>query len=166
MYDNYENLKICQDGWYGCRYEANPCCRYAKNLKREKACGNFDCLYWNSDYWSWQKPGLLRFAFFMFLQFLAHIVILLLIETSFIKKFNCKKPKKSLKFECLEKESDVECEENRIKKTISNLNSSTDTLIIHDLCKSYSDFLAVKRISFGVKTHECFGLLGLFFYYF
>ena len=60
MNDNYENLKICKDAAIFCRYQPNPCCRYTK-LKIEKPCGKLDCLYWNENYWSWEKPGILKF---------------------------------------------------------------------------------------------------------
>ncbi|CAF1041355.1 unnamed protein product [Brachionus calyciflorus] len=159
MHNNFENLKICQDAYYGCRFEANPCCRYSKYLKREKPCGDFDCLYWNSDYWSWQKPGLSLHAFNMFIQFLINSLLLILIETSQFKKLTSNKISKKQEFKYLEKDSDVEHEEKRIQKSIEN--NTTDTLIVSNLSKFYSNFHAVKNISFGVNVNECFGFLGL-----
>lgn len=161
MYDNYENLKICQDAWYGCRFEANPCCRYSKNLKREKPCGNFDCLYWSSDYWSWQKPGLSRFAFAMCIQFLLYVFILFSIETSLMSKFYKNKNIKSDKIlKTIDIEKDVENEEKRVEKSIKN--NLMDTLTVYRLSKLHSDLQAVKSISFGVNIYECFCLLGFF----
>lgn len=164
MYENSENLKICQDAKYGCRFDANPCCRYSKNLKREKPCGNFDCLYWSADYWSWQKPGLSRYVLAMCIQFSFYVFILFSIETSLMSKFYNKKQYLKLNetLKSTDKEKDVLKEEKRIQKLIKN--NLMDTLTVNKLSKLYSDFQAVKEISFGVNLHECFCLLGFPFF--
>ncbi|RNA25639.1 ATP-binding cassette sub-family A member 3-like [Brachionus plicatilis] len=132
LYDNYENLKLCQDASYGCRYEPNPCCRYVKQLKRKKACGDFDCLYWNNDYWSWEKPGLSRYA------------VSLLFHSFFSRKKNLAFKLNSKEIQNSEVDSDV----------INNF-------MVSSLTKYYLNLRAVNQISFGVKFKECFGLLGV-----
>lgn len=171
MNDNYENLKICKDAAIFCRYQPNPCCRYTK-LKIEKPCGKLDCLYWNENYWSWEKPGLLRFIVFMLTQIIIQYTVLMLIENSSIRKLNyslnrkqsSQKQKSQLnqneKFgDDLAKDSDVIREENRITNLLKNKKKS-DIFIVEKLAKYYSDFIAVKGISFGMNKTECFGLLG------
>ena len=62
-------------------------------------------------------------------------------------------------------ESDVETEAERVKS--SNINDLTkqEPFVVKNLSKVYSSrrgkSLAVRDLSFGVKSKECFGLLGL-----
>ena len=61
------------------------------------------------------------------------------------------------------KDSDVIEEENRISlmnKTIND-NNNSEIFIVDKLTKHYSDFMAVKGISFAIGGSECFGLLGV-----
>ena len=45
---------------------------------------------------------------------------------------------------------------------LSNNDTSNNYLfLVYELSKRYGNFLAVEEISFGVKQHECFGLLGV-----
>ena len=58
-------------------------------------------------------------------------------------------------------DSDVTEERQRILQTNLSDLASSDTLILRQLRKYYGSFLAVDRICLGVKTGECFGLLGV-----
>ena len=163
MQDNFEILKVCRDGSLFCRSEPNPCCRYAQ-LKVDKPCGNLDCFYWNENVWSWDKPGLSRFVFFMLIQFVLQFALLLCIETGYLRRvqYSLFPKRKCLKqvrvVGDMSKDSDVIEEENKIAAMGSN---STDTLFkVNSLTKNYSDFAAVRGISFSLNHSECFGLLG------
>ena len=62
------------------------------------------------------------------------------------------------------KDSDVIEEENRISLMNNNNNINNDNseiFIVDKLTKHYSDFMAVKGISFAIGGSECFGLLGV-----
>lgn len=151
-------MNLCEDASFGCRYEPNPCCRYVKQLKRDKACGDFDCLYWNKNYWSWEKPGLSRYALTLVAQAFIHFIILYFIENpshsrkkNYDNKFDTKNSEK-------EEDTDVLNEKIRIEKLISNKDQ--DCFMVSSLSKFYKNFRAVNEISFGIKLKECFGLLG------
>jgi ABC-type glutathione transport system ATPase component len=57
------------------------------------------------------------------------------------------------------KDTDVINEETRIANLVPTMHSE-EILIVDRLTKYYSRFMAVKGISFSVKSSECFGLLG------
>lgn len=171
MYENSKVNKICVKAQKMCRSFPNPCCRYAQ-VKETKPCGNdFDCLYWNEDYWTWQKPGLSRFVFIMLVQCVLQLVCLIIYEAGvwrrfryFIKRVDVSKSfEKQLAIEKfygdIDKDSDVVDEENRIRK-LSNLENNQEMFYTNNLTKYYEDFKAVKGISFSIKNSECFGLLG------
>nr|QNH67863.1 ATP-binding cassette transporter subfamily A member 3-like protein X4 [Brachionus rotundiformis] len=159
LYDNYENLKLCQDASFGCRHQPNPCCRYVKELKREKPCGDLDCLYWNTDYWTWEKPGLLKYAISLKFQCFFHFLILYLIESDVCRNKKKICGQQNAKDNTLDSDSDVTNEKIRIKKLISSKDQ--DNFMASSLTKIYSNFKAVNQISFGLKFKECFGLLGV-----
>ncbi|XP_014231053.1 ATP-binding cassette sub-family A member 3-like isoform X1 [Trichogramma pretiosum] len=51
------------------------------------------------------------------------------------------------------------CEESNV---LSNNDTSNNYMfLVYELSKRYGKLLAVEEISFGVKQHECFGLLGV-----
>ncbi len=139
-----------------------------------KPCGDLDCLYWNENYLSWEKPGILKFLIFLCIQFLVHFLILFLIEANvlrdlkyFLNRFknnNESIEQQQIEIEKLygdiEKDSDVIDEENRISKMNDDLKKQ-EIFIVDKLGKNYENFMAVKGISFGMKDSECFGLLGV-----
>ncbi|XP_008203603.1 phospholipid-transporting ATPase ABCA1 isoform X2 [Nasonia vitripennis] len=45
--------------------------------------------------------------------------------------------------------------------TLSNDNANNYLFFVYELSKRYGNLTAVEEISFGVKQHECFGLLGV-----
>ena len=162
LYDNSEHLKTCPDASLFCRQEPNPCCRYYSNY--EKRCGNYECFHWNENYWSWSKPGLLRFTLVMLIQFLVQFTILILIEVGFFRKikYSFKKrfeklTKLSVKNEKIK--TDVIEEEKLSEKILSHTKEKL--FIASKLYKRYSNLLAVKNLSFDIENNECFGLLGI-----
>jgi ATP-binding cassette, subfamily A (ABC1), member 3 len=135
----------------------------------------FDC---EVDYWTWEKPGLLRNCILMLLQFLIQFTLLFLYEAGLLRKFFYLFSKKNkineekliatqLNIEELygdiPKDSDVIEEENRISLMNNNKinNDNSEIFIVDKLTKHYSDFMAVKGISFAIGGSECFGLLGV-----
>ena len=176
MNENYENLNVCRDAQYGCRYDPNPCCRYKRVKKFEaKPCGKHDCFYWNENYWTWEKPGLSRYVLSLLIQFLIQLLILMLIENNVLRQIRywLFKSKRLLNDQQLllqseneefygdiKKDSDVIQEENRVSNILTDKNYS-DIFVIDQLTKYYADFIAVKGISFGINSTDCFGLLGV-----
>jgi ATP-binding cassette subfamily A (ABC1) protein 3 len=57
------------------------------------------------------------------------------------------------------KDEDVIKEENRISEKI--INPAEEIYVVDGLTKYFSNFMAVKGISFTLKPSECFGLLGV-----
>lgn len=111
-----------------------------------------------SDYLSWKSPGLGRNIFFMSLQFIIFLGIVLLYELGFLEKIFYKTTKPveitQRNNNDIAKDEDVLEEERRIS------TDKSDFLCVDQLTKYYSSFMAVKGISFGVKEGDCFGLLG------
>lgn len=171
IYVNYEYNSVCKrnniSSELACKIFPNPCCIKYQN------CGiGMDCLRWTEDYMSWDKPGLGRYFAFMPLQFIVLFGIVILYELGYIRRlfymiksffFNTQQivilNEKGLTYEeelfgDIPKDEDVIYEENRIKM------DKSDLLCIDKITKYYSNFMAVKGISLGIKRGEFFGLLG------
>ena len=179
LFDNYKTINICRENQKYCKVFPNPCCRY-RPAKILKPCGDLECLYWNENYWSWEKPGIMKFVLFMLLHFVVQFFILLLIESNLLrniryilnrrgeskkqkqKQINEQQSQLEKEYGDLSKDSDVCAEENRIAnlREIDSENKQEIFMVDH-LKKIYANFMAVKGISFGMKGSECFGLLGV-----
>nr|QNH67917.1 ATP-binding cassette transporter subfamily A member 3 X1 [Brachionus plicatilis] len=169
LYENYNRIELCKNLTFLCKFLPNPCCRY-ENEGMADPCGEQACFYWNENYFSWEKPGILRFVIFMIIQFLVQFGIILLYEAGLLKKIFYKLRKQSKptntdnqielekEFGDISKDSDVINEENRIRQK-SCLDK--EFFIVDGITKYYSNFMAVKGISFTLKSSECFGLLGV-----
>ena len=168
-----------------CMLAPNPCCKYV-NQSNPKRCGDFNegnCLDWSLDYLQWEKPGLGRFYTFMALQFIVQFSIVLFYEAGYFRKIAYLVKRKILpeieaklnvnadsqlcmesEFGDIAKDSDVIEEETRIKHLISSYTyenpETSEIFIIDRLTKYYSNFMAVKGISFSMRSSETFGLLG------
>ena len=121
---------------------------------------------------AWEKPGLLRFFIFLPLQFVVMFSIVLIYEAGIFRKISYKlnsslnrdgsnslEMNTSDEYQDIPKDSDVINEENRI----SNLMIHADIpeiFIVDKLTKHYSNFMAVRGISFSIEKAQCFGLLG------
>ncbi|XP_011496889.1 PREDICTED: ATP-binding cassette sub-family A member 1-like [Ceratosolen solmsi marchali] len=67
--------------------------------------------------------------------------------------------KKAVKNKKAESNGNATSEESN---ALSNNDTSNNYLfLVYQLSKRYGKFLAVEEVSFGVKQHECFGLLGV-----
>lgn len=175
VYTNYEYNNYCGKNNVSseltCKYRPNPCCIKYKN------CGiGVECIKWTEDYMSWEKPGVGRYFLFMIVQFIVMFSFVIFYELGYLRKviymiksmFGLRKTNNNNKtndltseqknieelFGDIQKDQDVILEEKRID---SNKN---DLLCIDNLTKYYSNFMAVKGISLGIKKGECFGLLG------
>jgi len=128
----------------------------------------------------WEKPGLLRFFVFMPLQFLIQFGLILLYEAGYFRNMKYKLSsllKRNVKVENgnndledeekqgdIKKDEDVTNEEKRIETVSKSIKVDTniqEIFVVNRLKKFYSNFMAVRGISFGLKTNECFGLLGI-----
>lgn len=58
-------------------------------------------------------------------------------------------------------DSDVLEEKKRVDELVSSTEFASSNLILHDLTRFYSTFLAVNRLSLAIEPFECFGLLGV-----
>lgn len=170
MYSNHQAIETCKNITYVCSYFKNPCCRYA-NQGQEDPCGETDCLYWNENYWSWEKPGILRLVVCMLVQFVVQMTFLLCLEKGLFKKLkywllrstqvdNTDQVMNEKLFGDTRKDSDVIKEENRIDRMNGQRKDENEIFIANKLVKHYKNFKAVKGISFVMKKAECFGLLG------
>ena len=177
MYTNKKSLEFCgnftQESLdFGCPliYSLNisfPCCRYV-NAKIANPCNSDFCLYWNKNYWVWEKPGILSFFVFMLLQCLIQLLILFLYENGLLTElfyklknlFSKNNPTDNfLKEGDIAKDNNVIAEENDIANNLKE-KLATEIFIVDRLKKYYSNFMAVRGISFSLKPNDCFGLLG------
>jgi hypothetical protein len=168
-----------------CDLQANPCCFY-NNQSNPNRCGGSsadNCLDWSFDYLRWDKPGLGRPFVFMALQFVVQFSIVLLYEAGFFRFirytitsfFNNSRGSRQLnaqqqlrmeqEFGDIPKDSDVLSEERRIDGLISSRaylgSSAREIFIVNRLTKYYSNFMAVKGVSFSMPSGETFGMLGV-----
>jgi ATP-binding cassette subfamily A (ABC1) protein 3 len=184
MVDMYKNSKFtsyCEKPELVCSTIKNPCCKY-KNQGQDNPCGTRNCIDWSKDYLIWDRPGLSKYLVFMTLQFFIQFSFLLLHDTGYFRLISYRL--KSLlgfkndalaiiakdqlemeeQFGDIKKDSDVIDEENRIlnltEHNFANLNQN-EIFVADRLTKYYSNFMAVKGISFSVKKSESFGLLGV-----
>ncbi len=180
LYTNYQIGKFCTEYQEFCDIVPNPCCGNWPSTKPNK-CGNqTDCLPWTDDYFSWEKPGLMRFFIFMPTQFLIQFGIILIFEAGYFRKLKYKletvfrnRSKSRIdqsqldleqEFGDIKKDSDVLREEERIENLViqnSLMSNRKEIFLVDRLTKYYSNFMAVKGVSFTMNPSETFGLLGV-----
>jgi hypothetical protein len=188
MYENSQMNEFCVDkGFFQfCPLFPNPCCKDYGNSTDRCGSNGTQCLDWSKDYLAWKKPGLMRFFVFMPLQFLVQFGIVLMYEAGYFRAL-AYYVKKSLKLANngfsnqedseqesqaelerqngdIKKDTDVIEEENRLAHLVQSgkyLTKESDEIFLVDrLTKHYSNFMAVKGISFSLKANDTFGLLG------
>ena len=119
-----------------------------------------------TDYLSWENPGLGRNLFFLSLQFIVYFGVVLVYEIALLRLLfysstqNRPKAPPAEVLQNREKSGDIEKDESVLQEEERISYDKTDFLCIDQLTKHYSNFMAVKGISFGIKQGECFGLLG------
>ena len=181
MYANDQTIQICELGLLFCPFKPNPCCFYyeSNDTNRCGPNGLEDCLDYQTNYLSWEKPGVGRMLTFLALQFVILLAIVLIYEAGLIRKMLyilratlSPNNEDNLKRHVLEEESlgdiskdeDVIAEEARIYE-LNKRSQNKEIFIIDGLTKYYGNFMAVKGISFSVQKAECFGLLGKISFY-
>lgn len=161
IYNNYANLKTCQD----INYEV--LCAINNTLSCCSGC-TANCYEFDTNYFAWKTPGILRYIIFMLLQAVLFISLVLMIEYGVINRIAYKlatrsndvNPNEEELIEGSTEDSDVMDEKKRIQDTPLDSLMETDALIINNIAKSYGSSRAVRGISVGVGSQECFGLLG------
>ena len=119
----------------------------------------------------------MKFVVFMLVHFLVQIFILFLIESNLLrnirymlsrkgeskkqKQINEQQSQLEKEYGDLSKDSNVCDEETRVAGLRENDLKKQEIFIVDNLKKNYGNFMAVKGISFGMKSSECFGLLGV-----
>ncbi|CAG5125756.1 unnamed protein product [Candidula unifasciata] len=161
MYTNYENTEACKPNLVYCKVMAHPCCK--------DRCTTI-CYKFEEEYMSWTKPGIGPYLFFMALQGVVCVVIIILIENHIFQRIWYLirgAPDTGSEFMDAERsahqteDSDVAAERQRINSCpASVLSSSGDPLLLVNLYKRYNNFVAVDHICVGIPEQECFGLLG------
>ncbi|XP_060076879.1 phospholipid-transporting ATPase ABCA1-like [Ylistrum balloti] len=160
IYVNYQHTQTCEEFQYRttCLFKNDgPCC---------SGCTS-NCLVFSESYLVWDSPGILKFIVFMALQAVFFFVVVLAIEHGVLGKLlycvcsSCGPPQSDEEHQTGEAEdSDVKAERERIWNSPLTKLMETDALIIKGLSKSYRRVKAVRGISVGVASQECFGLLG------
>lgn len=109
--------------------------------------------------YSFVDPSVGYLWLIMLAQFFTYSLLLILIEMKLKKltSFLCR-PKLPMKKYY---DEDVQREEQIVQSLIENSATNSRALVAASLYKNYSNFFAVKGISFTVNKNECFGLLGV-----
>nr|ALE60397.1 ATP-binding cassette sub-family A ABCA1 [Plutella xylostella] len=141
------------------------CAQFAniRNCTRDTICRSLNitvCCIKDDPYLDWHEPGIGRYLFTMTMVGIAAFALLMLKEYQFIEKICYKpKPRAALPLDP-DEDSDVAAERQIIENLKKN-DAEKYSLVCKDLTKYYKDFLAVNRLTFGVRKAECFGLLGI-----
>ncbi|GFT03289.1 ATP-binding cassette sub-family A member 3 [Trichonephila clavipes] len=172
LYQNQQFNKFCntKDIKLVCDFEIPPIFAYVKPCCKGK-CDSV-CIPWEENYFSLESPGIGKQLIFFAIQAIAFTCLLVLCEKNFIRylKYKIKGHKitpstiptlsEVIEVEAVE-DDDVRTERLKIQNTPKGILAVTNRLIIKDVTKKYGSFVAVDKLSFGVRKGECFGLLGL-----
>ncbi|XP_075680863.1 phospholipid-transporting ATPase ABCA3-like isoform X2 [Dermatophagoides pteronyssinus] len=129
----------------------------------KEICG-MRCWGFEENFFSITKPGIGSNLLAMTIQGIVFWIILVILESRLIHRIKIKSSptidNKKQSSDMDTEESDVEAENDRLKRrSLFSLNR-TDSMIVKNASKNYGKFQAVRDISFGVKRGECFGVLG------
>ncbi|KAI8797159.1 ATP-binding cassette sub-family A member 3 [Biomphalaria glabrata] len=171
FYQNYQNLDICKPVYKAdaCPYFrfmnlTNPCC--------PDYCGDF-CLYYNKNYFGWEKSGIGRMLTFLAIQGLFVWILIFLSEFGLLQKIwyrfsggvssspTSVDPSQIFRDIVIQEDDDVARERARIKNSDFYRLLRSDKLVLDNLTKYYASFCAVDHLSVGIPAGECFGLLGI-----
>eukprot|EP00123_Amoebidium_parasiticum_P018720 comp24269_c0_seq1/m.45256 comp24269_c0_seq1/g.45256 ORF comp24269_c0_seq1/g.45256 comp24269_c0_seq1/m.45256 type:complete len:1770 (-) comp24269_c0_seq1:99-5408(-) len=115
-----------------------------------------------TNYVAWEPPGIAKCLLALFIEGIGFFAIVLLMEYNFFI------PKKKAKDMQMEREGDDEDVAAERQRLLSGTNTTNDIVQIRDLTKVYpkksrkqQPKLAVDHVTFGIRTSECFGLLGV-----
>lgn len=131
--------------------------------KRCLAVGSQDiaCTQYQSNYLSTSKPGVGIAALYMLIMGPVCFFVLLLLEWGIFPSFI----PAPMSVKRREEDQDVRKE----RKRVENGHADSDMVVIRDLTRVYrksgapnGKFTAVDGLSFGIRSGECFGLLGVY----
>lgn len=151
----YRTTTDVQEKFTQCALQNNPCCFEPNSTK---------CLDYLSFFGSNHNDSIRYQVIFMILHFFLYWAILLFLETGIPHKYFYKLKDNILKVKYLNEmlNDDVQKEKQRIENQLRSPNSMSDVLIAHGLKKWFGrKVYATRDLNFGVKSGECFGLLGV-----
>lgn len=137
-----------------CAFDNNPCCKSENST---------ECLDYLSFFRGDFNNSLQNQVLFMVLHFFLYSALLLFLETGKPLKFFYTIKDKVLKIRMKDEalNDDVKAEKERIETQLRN-KLINDVLIGHNMKKWYGrKVFAARNLNFGVKSGECFGLLGV-----
>ncbi|XP_063234389.1 phospholipid-transporting ATPase ABCA3-like [Bacillus rossius redtenbacheri] len=159
MYTNYAVLDACRPLSAQCHVVRSPCCSVPEQ------CPDGKCIPMVQNYFDWNYPGVGRNICFFFVDGIIFTAILLLIEFRVFEMilYSTKSIGARNANFCDEEpeDSDVLEEQEKIRSTDIQILNKEYKLLMVDITKFYGNFPAVKRMCVGVKSGECFGLLGV-----
>ncbi|KAJ0177199.1 hypothetical protein K1T71_007208 [Dendrolimus kikuchii] len=133
------------------------------NCTRHSVCHKMKvsiCCIEDNPYLKWSEPGIGRYLFMMTLVGVVTFTILLVKEYELCNKVFYKSSSEPLPPVSTDEDDDVATERASVQ-ALTRTDLTRFSLVCKDLTKFYHKFLAVNRISFGVRRGECFGLLGV-----
>uniref|UniRef100_A0A182MY51 ABC transporter domain-containing protein n=1 Tax=Anopheles dirus TaxID=7168 RepID=A0A182MY51_9DIPT len=118
-------------------------------------------------YYQWDRPGIGRHLLYCLLMTVVYFVVLFLLDFKVLKLivqkvrewYHRKYHKQETGSSEAEMDSDVQREKERIGAMTLDERARTN-LVAHEMTKYYNRFLAVNKLSVGINSSECFGLLG------
>ncbi|RWS30311.1 ATP-binding cassette sub-family A member 1-like protein [Leptotrombidium deliense] len=123
------------------------------------------CFEWENPF-QWKGNGIVQELTTMLIDSIVFFCILSLIESRFANVVcrlmqNLGGSKTAVLKLDENQDSDVVEEKHRIEKMMSVQQLPEDCLVVNDLTKQFKNFFAVKKLTFGLHSQECFGLLGI-----
>lgn len=122
------------------------------------------CFPFEENYLAWDVPGIGRYLLFLGIQGLLYWALVFLVEYGFVRRvWYVIRPPEGFYSEPspISEDSDVAEERERVNSSGIGELSRVESLVLHDVTKSYSGYVAVEKISVGIPQNECFGLLGV-----
>ncbi|ODN05940.1 ATP-binding cassette sub-family A member 3 [Orchesella cincta] len=122
---------------------------------------SFCCAKLKSNFLDWDPSGVGRNVVYLLVSFVFYFAILFMYEGRHKEVANDSSDEDDLEDEIGLEDSDVIAENQRIRSTNLKDLCQSNNLVLRNLTKYYSNFLAVDKVNLGVKKGECFGLLGV-----
>lgn len=168
IFTNYKNLQLYDELVEACEkmFPGIPCAEFVKNKIATTDGLNFQ---YQTNYMSWDTPGVGRFLLVLPLEGLLFMSLVLLVDYGVFRMLMglCSRRNRVADafddaHKDIEDDSDVVAEKRRVFEG----DCAGDVLVIKDLTKTFKVpgrpvFAAVDHISLGVPLGECFGLLGV-----
>lgn len=144
-----------------CVFESNPCCKGENTT---------ECIEYLSFFSGDYNSSIRNQVIFMIVHFFVYSALLLFMESGTPGKMFTKLKERILKLKAIDEtlSEEVRTEKERIETQLRN-KLINDVLIAHNLKKWYGkipprlgkSIFAARGLNFGVKSGECFGLLGV-----